>query len=359
VTSGPGGAGRPSSSGRPLPAPNPVLAVALTLVACAFFAGTNVGAKLIATAPGPALHPLQIVFGRFLFGTLLLAPLLLIEGPSLLRSRVPYAYLLRSGCSVGAAACIYASVAVLPLADVTALTYSSPLFMLILAALLLRERVDGWRWLAVVAGFAGVVVMTAPSLDAIQPMALVALLAAVLMSGELIALRFIAQRDPPLSALFLTNLVGLGLSTLCAPFVWQPATASQWELMLLIGAVTVSGQMFFVRAVAMGEASLLAPSTTRRWCTPPASAGCCSPRSRPPAACSGRHSSWGPGSRFTGVREHGSSRQAAYSARQARARVTREREAQRRTSEQRQFPSPRPGARIGRIPERRGRAFPR
>ena len=233
--------------------------IGLALIACAFFAGTSLIAKFIAGSDGPTLHPFHVAFGRFLFGTLMLCPLFVLKGRRLVQSQVPWTYLLRSGSSVGAASCIYASVAVLPLADITAITYSSPLFMLILAVLVLRERVSKLRWTIVGFGFMGVLIMAAPTSDAFQPMALVALLGAVFMAGELIALRHIATRDSALTALFLTNAIGLVISGILSPFVWQDATAAQWQLMAAMGIITASGQVFFVRAITLGEASLLAP----------------------------------------------------------------------------------------------------
>ncbi|MEM7254119.1 MAG: DMT family transporter [Pseudomonadota bacterium] len=232
----------------------------LALLSCAFFAATNLIAKTIAIVGEDApLHPLQLAFGRYLFGTAMLLPILLWRGPQALRSKVPAVYLIRCSCSIGALVCIFTAVAALPLADVTALNYASPFFTLVLARLVLGEHVGHRRWIAVAIGFTGVLFIANPSGGALQPMAVVALLSAVFMAGELISLRFIVLRDSTSTTVLLTNCIA-GLICAClAPFVWQSASAAQWGLMALIAVVTVTGQIFFIRAIGMVEASFIAP----------------------------------------------------------------------------------------------------
>jgi len=72
-------------------------------------------------------------------------------------------------------------------------------------------------------------------------------------------LRYIARRDAALNALFLTNVAGLAISGGLAPFVWRSPSAAQWELMAVIGVIAATGQLFFVRAASIADASLLAP----------------------------------------------------------------------------------------------------
>lgn len=233
--------------------------IALALVACAFFAGINVLARYLTTLNESPLHPFQISFGRYVVAVLLLSPWLCFHGRDVLRTGKPASYVLRCSAGVGAGSCIFASVAVMPLAEVTAITYSSPLFVLLLAALLLREKVHAGRWLVTGLGFGGVLLMTAPGASAFQPMALIALLGALFMAGELIALRHITLTDSAATALLLTNVVGLFISGALALLVWRTPDAVECQLLFGIGAVTVTGQALFVYAARLGEASLLAP----------------------------------------------------------------------------------------------------
>lgn len=233
--------------------------IVLVLIACAFFAATNLVARLVAeTQAENPIHPLQITFGRYVAGFLLMAPLL-ATGHAKARSAVPWMYLIRSGGGVASATCIFIGVAYLPLADVTAISYASPFFALTLAALFLGERVGLARWLAVALGFAGALLITRPTPETFQIMALVPFAAALFMGVEMVSLRFIAQRDAAGTAMVYTNGVGLLISACFMPFLWQAMTWEQVVLVFLIGAITVSGQLLLVRAMVQGEASLLAP----------------------------------------------------------------------------------------------------
>lgn len=231
----------------------------LVLAACAFFASTNLIARLVAeTQAGNPIHPLLITFGRYLSGFLLVGPSLFTRFASI-RSKVPAFYLLRSGGGVASATCIFIGVAHLPLADVTAISYASPFFALMLAALFLGEKVRGARWGAVALGFTGALLITRPTPDTFQIMALVPFAAALAMGVEVTCARFIAQRDSVGTAMVWTNGVGLVMTTCLLPFVWGVPTWEQAGLIFLIGLITVSGQVLMITAMSQGEASLLAP----------------------------------------------------------------------------------------------------
>ncbi len=233
--------------------------ILLVLAACAFFASTNLVARLVAETQGEnPINPLQITFGRYLAGFLLMAPLWFTRYADL-RSKVPALYLVRSGAGVASATCIFIGVAYLPLADVTAISYASPFFALVMAGLFLRERVHSSRWGAVALGFAGALLITRPTPETFQIMAFVPFAAAFFMGVELVTLRFIAVRDSTGTTMVYTNGFGLLISACFMPFLWSDPTWEQAGLIFLIGLITVSGQVLMVAAMAKGEASLLAP----------------------------------------------------------------------------------------------------
>jgi len=231
----------------------------LVLAACTFFACTNLIARLVAeTQAENTIHPLMITFGRYFSGFLLVAPALFTRFAST-RSQVPAFYLLRSGGGVASTTCIFIGAAHLPLADVTAISYASPFFALMLAALFLGEKVRGARWGAVALGFTGALLITRPTPESFQIMALVPFAAALTIAIEVTCARFIAQRDSIGTAMVWTNGVGL-LMTLCLlPFIWGVPTWEQAGLIFLISLITVSGQVLMITAMSQGEASLLAP----------------------------------------------------------------------------------------------------
>lgn len=233
--------------------------ILFVLIACAFFASTNLIARMVAdTQAGNSIHPLVITFGRYLSGFLLVVPALFTSFAST-RSKVPALYLLRSGGGVASSTCIFIGVAYLPVADVTAISYASPFFALMLAVLFLGEKVRGARWGAVTLGFAGALLITRPTPDTFQVMALVPFAAAITIAIEVTCARFIALRDSVGTAMVWTNGVGLLITSVIMLFLWTTPTWEQAVLIFLIGAVTVSGQTLMIKAMSEGESSLLAP----------------------------------------------------------------------------------------------------
>jgi drug/metabolite transporter (DMT)-like permease len=126
-------------------------------------------------------YPLpQVLAIRALIG---FAPLFLLlhldGGIAGLRTRRPGLHLLRGALLLGAYACYYLAIAAIPLAEAVSLSFSAPLFIVALSGPFLGERVGLKRWLAVVAGFIGVLVICRPGRAAIDPAALLTVAGAV------------------------------------------------------------------------------------------------------------------------------------------------------------------------------------
>jgi hypothetical protein len=108
-----------------------------------------------------------------------------------------------------AAILTFSAVAVLPLADATGLSFTAPLFMTGLSALVLRERVGAHRWTAVILGFAGVAIMTAPSLGDLNLRgALLGLIGALGAAGAMIAIREMSPTERSSTIVFYFTVLG-------------------------------------------------------------------------------------------------------------------------------------------------------
>lgn len=232
-------------------------AVGLTLLACAFFAVANALARA-AQIEGP-VPPQQVTAFRYAFGFLTLLPLILRARVPVFRTAVPWLHALRVAFGVGGVLCMFAALARLPLADVTAIAWANPLVAMALAAVVLGERVSRARWLWAGLGFAGVLAMVRPSGAAFEPAALLALGAALCVGAEITAIRALATRDPALTALAIANAGGaLAGGLLAAPvFVW-PAP-QQAAMMAGIGVSMVVGQLLFMEAIRLRETVFIAP----------------------------------------------------------------------------------------------------
>lgn len=253
---------RPSpDQGKPgRPARNITAAVALMLTACALIAASTLIAKMLgqAGAGDAALHPLQVTAGRFAFALLALLPFI-----AWLRIDFRGAnwtnHLLRVGFGWAGITCLFAAAASMRLADANAITFLNPVVAMILSIPLLGEKVGPWRWAGAATAFAGAVILTEPGTGAFQPIALIALLAAVFMGTESVLIKKLSDSEPPLRILVISNAFGALLSAAAASFVWRWPSEGQWLLLALLGVTMVVVQALFIQAARRGEASFVIP----------------------------------------------------------------------------------------------------
>ncbi|MDA5558209.1 DMT family transporter [Shimia sp. MMG029] len=243
----------------PVPTSNPALAAALTLAASAFAAGTTLLAKALGTgALGPALHPLQISHGRFLFAFLGFATAAMILRPTF--SRIHWGlHIGRSTLGWGGVTLMFAAAAFIPLSDATAISFLNPVVGMLLAIPFLGEKIGPWRWGSAALAFAGAMILTRPGADALEFGAILALCAAVSMGGELIFIKKLTGRERPFQILLINNAIGLAIATAAALFVWHMPTWPQWAALAGIGLLMASAQTCFINAMRLADASFVAP----------------------------------------------------------------------------------------------------
>jgi drug/metabolite transporter (DMT)-like permease len=157
----------------------------------------------------------EIVLIRSPIALLLLVPIIYLEGglPAL-RSRQPRLQLLRGGLMFMAYTFFYMAIAALPLAEVVALSFVSPLFVTVLSVLVLGEKVGPRRWLAIAVGFAGVVIMLRPGASVFDPAGLLAVLAALCYASSSVITRRVGSTDSASSMAFYTTAFYLAASAL-------------------------------------------------------------------------------------------------------------------------------------------------
>ncbi|MCG6113067.1 MAG: DMT family transporter [Paracoccus sp.] len=230
----------------------------LMLLGMAAFAGNDAIGKWLVADYGVA----QVILLRSLAAGLLMAPLLLRGGRVVARIRAaprPRLQALRAICATAEVFCFYLAVSHMPLADVMAFWMAAPIYVVAISPLLLGERVGARTWAAVAVGFAGVLILLAPSLQVSGPGVVFALLgtaafAAIMVLGR--SLRETPDRD--LVLFQLAAAAGAGL--LLAPFDWQPVQSSgDLALLFLLGVVATAAHMLVTRALKLADASVVAP----------------------------------------------------------------------------------------------------
>lgn len=213
---------------------------------------------------GPHFPIGQLVFWRSAVGlaTICVAALA-VGGPRLLATRRIDAHALRSLSGVMAMFCNFAAYTFLPLADVTALGFAAPLFVVILAALMLGERIHIYRWSAVVAGFAGVLIIVGPHAQVDTGPALLGSAAALAGAGlsalAMIYLRRMSAHEHSITIAFYFMLTTATISGATALAGWNTPTSEETALLVLTGLAGGLGQIALSFSYRYAEASVLAP----------------------------------------------------------------------------------------------------
>ena len=151
------------------------------------------------------------------------------------------------------------SVGLMPLPTVVALTFASPLFITALAPVMLGEKVGWRRWMAVLTGFAGVLLIVRPFQEGWQWFALLPVAGALAGSLRDIATRRITAYESSASILFYAALTVIILGFATSPFGWQPLTTFDLMLFAFQGLAMGVAHYLMVESFRMAEAALVAP----------------------------------------------------------------------------------------------------
>lgn len=241
------------------PAQNPLLAASLVLCASAFAAGSTLMAKMVGSGTlGPALHPLQVSQGRFLFAFFAISATVAVLRPRLTRPNLVQ-HITRSILGWGGVTLMFAAAVYIPLSDATAISFLNPVFAMIFAVIFLREVVGKWRWIAAGIAITGAMILMRPGADSLQVGALLALGAAVVLGGEVIFIKLLTRANSPMQILFINNTIGLVVSTAVAAPFWIWPTPLQWAGLAGVGLLMLAAQAFFTNAMMRADASFVSP----------------------------------------------------------------------------------------------------
>ena len=205
------------------------------------------------------LPPFQIAFFRNLFGLAFLLPILLRSRFELLRTERLGLHALRGVINIGAMLMFFTALSISPLAKVTALSFTAPIFMAVLAVLVLGERFRIYRWLAIIFGFIGMLIILRPGLVAIDTGALLVTGAAALWAVAMVIIKILSRTE---SSLTIVAYMGIFLgvfSILPALWVWQPFGLETLGWLILIGLFGTIAQMTLSQALKETDPTALMP----------------------------------------------------------------------------------------------------
>lgn len=235
--------------------PIPAAGIPYMLAAMLVFSVNDALAKYLA-----ALCPVaQLLLIRNIGAFLVIAPRVHAHGWRAV-TRVPRVWLhvLRCILIVAELALFYTAVWQIPLADTLTIYQATPIIATALAVPVLGEQVGWRRWLAVVVGFAGVLLVVQPGGAAVSTAHLCALGGGVIYSGVVLLTRLLRDAGPiPMIAWHVGGT--LLASAVVAPFVWEPVSLATMALIAVMGVISTGGHVLNNRALSLSPAAVVMP----------------------------------------------------------------------------------------------------
>src|SRR3546814_3408171 len=197
---------------------------------------------------------------RFLWAIPMLLPLLLAQGGvSVLRTRRHGAHFVAGTLTVANTAILFLALAQLPLAPTTALNFTAPMFTTVLAAVLLKERVEPARWAATLIGFAGVLIVLRPGVAPTDPATLLPVCSAFTLALWFFALKRLSATESTATITVYQTLWAALLLTLVPLPTWLMPSWQALAWPAALAALGTAAIFLMARAFELADASFVAP----------------------------------------------------------------------------------------------------
>ena len=206
------------------------------------------------------IHFLQVVWGRYFFMaifSILITSLFFkkyFRFPKLIKIQI-----LRSSFLFLSTVFFFYAISIISMAEAITLSFISPIIATILSFVILKEKVGPRRWIAVLAGFIGVLFVIRPGFNEINLASIAAVGAGICYGFYLISTRKLSSTDSPLMTLIFTGLTGCIVISLAVPFFWTWLSLSQWVLLISLAAIGTMAHFLLILSLSYAEASKLAP----------------------------------------------------------------------------------------------------
>ncbi len=234
---------------------NPNRGIMLMVAATILFSLSDTLAKYLTGA----LPAVEIGWIRYVVFVLLALSPLARPGHASLRARRPWLQVARGLAMAGSALFFILGLSSLPMAEAATISFASPLLITVLAVLFLGETVGLRGWLAVLAGFAGVLVVMRPGTGSFHFGAIYVIASALLWSVAIIVTRRMSGTERPTATLLWTAGTGLIVLSALLPFAFVPPGLHQLAIAAVLGVVASAGQWLAILAYRHAGASVLAP----------------------------------------------------------------------------------------------------
>jgi drug/metabolite transporter (DMT)-like permease len=201
----------------------------------------------------------QILFIRTLFGLAILTPILWRNGFSTLKTRRLPLHMSRAVFAYFGMLGLFIGLGSIPIAEVVSLSFTQPIFIFLLAAIVLGERLNARRFVAILGGFAGVLILLRPGFTEVGFGATVVLGGAIAYAFSNVCIKKLMTTENVTSTTVWVNILMCPLAGIPAAFYWVMPTLPDLALLAGVGLTGTTGIWFISRAYATAEMSAVVP----------------------------------------------------------------------------------------------------
>ena len=231
------------------------LPILLMIGAVFCFASMDATAKYLMKEIGPA----QTIWARYTVQALIVTVLILPKINVYGRTNYPKLQFLRSVALMMATTLFFFAFSRLGLAEASAIFNISPVLITLGAFLFLREQIGPRRLIGIIVSLLGALIIIRPGTGVFTIYALLPLGAAIFYSTYSLATRFVGTDESPWTSLFYSAIFGAICYSIYIAFYWNPMSNNAILLTIIIGLFGTAGHICLIRALTLGEASLVAP----------------------------------------------------------------------------------------------------
>lgn len=205
------------------------------------------------------LHPAVIFFFRNMISLPLLLLYIFKSGVPYVKTKRPVLHFFRTLTNFISIGLWFYVVTIMPLAEAVTLNFTAPLFAMCIAMLVLKESINRHRWVAVLVGFLGVIIVLRPGQEVLQAGSLLVLLVSFTMAVSAILLKKLTRTDPPMLNVLYFTIFAFPFSFPFALPYWQMPHGTEWLWLIALSIISLLAQFSISKALQNADLSRLAP----------------------------------------------------------------------------------------------------
>ena len=226
------------------------------MIASTFFAATM---HVLVRINTEDLHAFEVAFFRSLFGFVVILPMIIRSRFKFLKTTKLRLHLIRGLLNTTSMLMFFSSLGLITLARVNSLSFTAPIFLAILSVIFLGERFRIYRWMAIVMGFIGMLIILRPGWLEIDTGSILVLASAFFWAGSMLFIKILSKTDDSLTIVSWMGVTTIILSFIPAMLVWKTPDFNQLVWLVVIGFLGSATQLTLSQAFKEGDPTLLMP----------------------------------------------------------------------------------------------------